>query len=274
MADEQGTTIVIKKIKKGGHGHHGGAWKVAYADFVTAMMAFFLVMWIIGMSQETKEGIQQYFNDPLKALDGSDKISAGIFETTVGQQLNNAPKRGGVMDSNQSGGLTRLHLLAQKIEAGMSMFKQDISGIQVRPDRIQFAITAQSLFSAGSDLIKPEAEPLLARIANILQNTESTILIEAHTDDIPPENPNYETNWELSAARATKIVRYFVEGHHIDPTRITPMGQAQYRPIADNSTPEGRAKNRRIDVYIIPDKDNRLGFRSTASDGVPPTKSE
>jgi chemotaxis protein MotB len=87
VADDPGSTnIIIKKIKKGGHGHHGGAWKVAYADFVTAMMAFFLTMWIMGMSQDTKEGIQKFFNDPMKYLFGNPK-SSRAFSTTKAVKL-------------------------------------------------------------------------------------------------------------------------------------------------------------------------------------------
>lgn len=275
MADETGSTIVIKKIKKGGHGHHGGAWKIAYADFVTAMMAFFIVMWIIGMSQDMKEGVQRYFNDPIKYLLGAERINTGVFDGNHGAQLINEPMRGGVVDSSQAGGLSRIHLLATKIEAGMTTFKPDVTSFKVHPDRIQFAITAQSLFAPGSELLKPESESLLNRIATILKNVDANILIEAHTDDLQPENPNFETNWELSTARAAKVVRYFVEGHHFDPGRLTALGAAEFRPVADNRTPEGRAKNRRIDIYIIPDKDNRLGFRSTASaEARPATKSE
>lgn len=206
MADEQNTTIVIKKIKKAAHGHHGGAWKVAYADFVTAMMAFFLVMWIIGMSQQQKEGIQKYFNDPLKYIFGSEKIFVGLFESNQGKQAMNAQQQGGVVDSQKAGGLSRLHLLAQTIEKDMQPFKAEIQSLKVYPDRIQFAITAQSLFNPGSILLKPESEPLLTRIAKVLKGIDASILIEAHTDDLPTDSPQYTSNWELSTLRAATVV--------------------------------------------------------------------
>jgi chemotaxis protein MotB len=181
----------------------------------------------------------------------------------------NAPRHGGVVDSDQPGGLSRLHLLARKIEAGMQAFKPEISEFTVHQDKIQFAITAEALFSPGSELLKPESEPILNRVAGILQSVDANIMIEAHTDDLPPDNPNFETNWELSAVRAAKVVRYFVEGHNFDPGRVTAVGQAEFRPVASNQTPEGRAKNRRVTFYIIPDAENRMGFRSPASEGVP-----
>ena len=266
MADEPNVTIVIKKIKKAGHGHHGGAWKVAYADFVTAMMAFFLVMWIVGMSQQQKEGIQKYFNDPLKYLFGSEKAFMGVFDGNDGAQMMNSPNKGGVVNSNKAGGLSQLHLLMQQIENNTQMFKPEVFGFKVLPDRIQFAITAQALFNPGSVLLRPEAEPLLKRVAEMVSNVNANIMIEAHTDDLPTESPTYETNWELSAVRAATVVRYFVEGHRFDPSKLTALGAGEFRPVADNRTPEGRAKNRRIDVYVIPDKDNRLDFRKPASD--------
>jgi chemotaxis protein MotB len=265
MAEEQ-APIIIKRIKKAAHGHHGGAWKVAYADFVTAMMAFFLVMWIVGMSQEDKEGIQKYFNDPISFLMGSMKINTGVFQSTAGNQNINASEKGGVMESAKAGGITRLHLLAQEIDKGMTPFKSEVFDFKVFPDRIQFAITAQSLFAPGSILIRPEAEPLLNRIANVLKKTDAYIMIEAHTDDLPSESYAHETNWELSTARAAKVVRYFVDGHYFDPAKMTAMGAAEFQPIADNATPEGRSKNRRIDLYIIPANKSRFGFRGTASE--------
>ena len=266
MAKEDGnvTNIIIKKIKKAGHGHHGGAWKVAYADFVTAMMAFFMVMWIVGLSQPVKEGIQRYFNDPLKYLFGAEKAFMGVFEGAEGAQMQNNTKKGGVVNSNKPSGISRVHLLAQDIEKEMVPFKSEISEFKVSPDKIQFAITAQSLFSPGSILLRSEAEPLLDKIAKLLQPINAHIMIEAHTDDLPSQSPVYESNWELSALRAAKVVRYFIEGHYFDPSRLTAMGAGEYRPIADNRTPEGRAKNRRIDIYVIPDQENRVNFRSPA----------
>jgi chemotaxis protein MotB len=271
MADEN-TPIIIKKIKKGGHGHHGGAWKVAYADFVTAMMAFFMVMWIVGMSQSDKEIIQKYFNDPLKFMEGSESMNMGFFQSQEGAQAISAEKKGGVNDSNKTGGLSRMHLLAQEMQTGFKPIKNDVFNLKVFPDKIQFAISAQSIFSPGSALLKRDAEPLLARIAEVLKGIDAYYMVEAHTDDLQIDNPEYPTNWELSTARASTVVRYFIEAHYFDPSRLTPMGAGQFRPIADNGTPEGRAQNRRIDIYVIPYGGDRLNVRSPASEGRPPSK--
>ena len=131
--------------------------------------------------------------------------------------------------------------------------------------KIQFAITAQALFSPGSTLLRPEAENLLNRISAILKNINANVIVEAHTDDLKPENPEYPTNWELSSLRASTVVRFFIEGHYFDPSRLSALGAGGFRPISDNRTPEGRAKNRRIDIYVIPDKDDALKVRAPAS---------
>lgn len=265
MADEQNTTIVIKKIKKGGHGHHGGAWKVAYADFVTAMMAFFLVMWIVGMSQPAKEGIQRYFNDPLKFLFGSEAVFQGVFEANQGAQLMNKPNTGGVADTNKAGGISQAHVqFLENIKSELGSFKSEIFGFRVNNDHIHFAITAKSLFSPGSTLLRPEAGPMLDRVAQVLKHTNANIMVEAHTDDLPVDNPAFETNWELSSLRSATVVRYLIEGHSFDPSKLTAMAAAEFRPVADNSTPEGRAQNRRVDIYILPDLENKTGVRAPA----------
>jgi chemotaxis protein MotB len=265
MADENNNqTIIIKKIKKGGHGHHGGAWKVAYADFVTAMMAFFLTMWIMGMSQDQKKGIQDYFNDPLKYLFGTPKVFSGVFSGSVGDQMVNTSEGGGSAAGH--GKSKQMHFLADTMTKWFKPFDGDVTPVKIYPDRVQFAITAESLFSPGSILLKRDSQPVLDRVAEVLKSVDSYVMIEAHTDDLKVESPQYATNWELSAMRAATVVRYFVEGHYLDPSKITAMAAAEYRPIADNSTPEGRAKNRRIDIYVIPEKEGLFNIRAPAAE--------
>lgn len=265
MDENNDQSIIIKKIKKAGHGHHGGAWKVAYADFVTAMMAFFLVMWIIGMSDEDKKKIEQYFNDPIEHQFGSQSIFTGLFSSQEGKQIVSNEKKGGVVDSMKQGGISRVHLLAHEVKDWMSPFESDVLEFKVHPDRIQFALTAESMFSPGSVLLKTEAEPLLRRIAEVLKPLDAHFMIEAHTDDLPIDNPNYPTNWELSAVRAATVVRYFIEAHYFDAAKLTAMAAGETKPVADNRTPAGRAKNRRIDIYIIPSGKSHSNIKSALS---------
>jgi chemotaxis protein MotB len=118
------------------------------------------------------------------------------------------------------------------------------------------------LFASGEAELKPEGEKVLAQVASVLtQHTNRQIYVIGHTDNVPIRASafgRYSSNWELSTARATSAVRYLVEKAEVDPSRMAAVGYGEYHPIADNATPEGRAKNRRIAIVIMPDKFNPL----------------
>jgi chemotaxis protein MotB len=118
------------------------------------------------------------------------------------------------------------------------------------------------LFASGEAELKPEGEKVLGQVASVLtQHTNRQIYVIGHTDNVPIRASafgRYSSNWELSTARATSAVRYLVEKADVDPSRMAAVGYGEYHPIADNSTPEGRAKNRRIAIVIMPDKFNPL----------------
>ncbi len=106
-------------------------------------------------------------------------------------------------------------------------------------------------FDSGSATLRPGAEATLEQIANVLRDLPEGIRIEGHTDDVPIHNANFPSNWELSTARATEIVKLFITRYHMDPGRLQASGYAQYHPQASNDTAEGRALNRRVDIVIV-----------------------
>ena len=123
-------------------------------------------------------------------------------------------------------------------------------------DRLSVKIVDQVLFLSGEAEIRPRGQQVLTRVADILKNmTDQRIVIEGHTDNVPigPKlRDRYATNWELSAARATAVVRYLAEKLEIDPKRISMAGYGEYKPVDTNTTPEGRQKNRRIEIILVP----------------------
>jgi chemotaxis protein MotB len=129
------------------------------------------------------------------------------------------------------------------------------------------------LFASGEAELKPEGEKVLAQVASVLtQHTNRQIYVIGHTDNVPIRASafgRYSSNWELSTARATSAVRYLVEKADVDPSRMAAVGYGEYHPIADNATPEGRGKNRRIAIVIMPDKFNPLESPSPRNE--PPT---
>jgi len=114
------------------------------------------------------------------------------------------------------------------------------------------------LFNSGSADIKSESIGTLEKIATIINSLNNYIRIEGHTDNVPISSSTYPSNWELSAARATSVVRLFVSQSNVSPDKLVAVGYGEYKPIADNSTPEGKAKNRRIDIIVLSDKYNNL----------------
>jgi len=118
-------------------------------------------------------------------------------------------------------------------------------------DFIIVRLESELFFDSGSADIRPEGYPVLDRLAEILKNIDNEIMVSGHTDNVPINTPLFRSNWELSTARATTVVRYFTEKLGLDPVKFTATGNGEYRPIADNSTAEGRQKNRRIEIMIM-----------------------
>ena len=227
--------IIIKRVKKGGHAAHGGAWKIAYADFVTAMMAFFLLMWLLGSTTEgDKKGISDYFQSPLKvALQGGS--GAGASNSVInggGNDLTQSAgqsKRGDGADKSakkMSGDKNkvetamrdakRLAALSAKI-AGvisnnpkLSEFNSQIR-LEITPDGLQIQIVddqRRPMFDSGSAVVKPYMREILREIGIALTDVENKISLDGHTDRAAYGNAaRGYSNWELSADRANATRR-------------------------------------------------------------------
>ena len=212
---EQPTEAPIRIVKKkGGHGgHHGGAWKVAYADFVTAMMALFIVLWIVGQSKQVKEYVAQYFKDPGAFMENTK--GGGIFEfnkMVVGERVQEEQLKH-AQDS------LRLQAMAQEIMkdmggAGLEKLAEQIQMEIVREGlRIEMLDKSESFFfDVGTSTLKPEAQKILAIIAKELEQLPNHVIIEGHTDSRPYSTAAGYTNFELSAERANTARRVLVVG--------------------------------------------------------------
>jgi len=128
------------------------------------------------------------------------------------------------------------------------------------------------LFDSGSALIKTENQDTLVKIANIINSLNNYIRIEGHTDNQPISNSVYPSNWELSTARASSVVRLFIDKCSISPEKIMAVGYGEYRPIADNTTVDGRGKNRRIDIILLSQKFNSLETEDAATQAASQTQ--
>jgi chemotaxis protein MotB len=200
MAAKTQPIIVIKK--KGGHGgHHGGAWKVAYADFVTAMMALFIVLWLMGSSEKVKKAVAGYFQDP--------KGTASLLGTTM------SGTGEGTLEALSADNLKKLQELKEKLEKEIQS-KKDLEKLS---KQIEITITSEGLrieliegkdgtfYQSGSAQLSPSGQELLSLLATELKTLPNKLLIEGHTDAAQYSNDTDYSNWELSADRANAARR-------------------------------------------------------------------
>lgn len=205
-------TVIIKRKKKGGHeGGHGGAWKVAYADFVTAMMALFIVLWIVGQNDKVKNSISQYFKDP-GAFHTTSSNQSGILPDS---QTINPLKSGMEKDGSRVEEIMKLKTegaeLAKAIKTTPTLEKfRDKVDITVTKDGLRIDLVEESeglFFDIGSATLKPDAVNLLKVIAARIGKMPNTVAIEGHTDSRPYSKSGGYSNWELSSDRANAARR-------------------------------------------------------------------
>jgi len=128
---------------------------------------------------------------------------------------------------------------------------QEKVGIEIGRRGLTVSLKEAGFFDSGSDTVKSDSRELLAMLAESLSHYTNPYRVEGHTDNIPIRSGKYQSNWELSTSRATNIVQYLVGAYDYDPERMAAAGYGEYKPVADNGTVEGRAKNRRVDIVLL-----------------------
>jgi chemotaxis protein MotB len=252
---DNGQVIIIRKKRHGHAAHHGGAWKVAYADFVTAMMAFFLVMWLMAQKQEVKASIGGYFRDP--GLFDYQKSQGILPGGKPGVEPGSAPEP--VPAASDAGSLKKERdVLAQAADH----IRQNLTKVpefKTLRDQIEFIVTAEGLrielversgssfFDSGSAILRGESERILTVIAGELGNLQNDVVIEGHTDSRPFSNGERYGNWELSADRAN-AARRVMEGHGLGAHQVrTVRGFADTALHIPNPLDP---RNRRVSIVV------------------------
>jgi len=277
MAEKKLQPIIIKRGKKQRHAPHGGAWKIAYADFVTAMMAFFLLMWLLGSTAKGDlQGIAAYFSSPLKvAMQGGS--GAGNSSSVIPGGGNDLAKIYGQVRRSDSQTSTdrrtameaaraerarqdaqRIKALQDKIEAMITQnhklneFRSQIR-IDLTPDGLRIQIVDDQnrpMFDSGSALVKPYMRDILREIGAALGGVENRISLAGHTDATPYGNGDKGySNWELSADRANASRRELVAAGMPDNKLARVVGLAASDPL-DPGDPRA-AVNRRITITVL-----------------------
>lgn len=252
MADQSGGIRVIKR-KKGHAGHHGGAWKVAYADFVTAMMAFFLVMWIVGMSQDAKEAIAGYFKDPVAFMEAV-KVGNAPFGVSAMKGGGHPDQTPSSSEERERAELASAKKTIEQIVAANPEFSKLKGHIDIKlvDDglKIDLLEAQESLFfDSASAKIKPCTRNLLNQISAELKKLPNRVIIEGHTDSRPLARRDGYTNWELSADRANSA-RHVMEEAGLRRDQIAQVrGYAATMP-RDPKNPT-HFTNRRVSIVVM-----------------------
>jgi chemotaxis protein MotB len=268
--------IIIKRVKKGGHAAHGGAWKIAYADFVTAMMAFFLLMWLLGSTTDgDKKGIADYFQTPLKVAFGGGSGSGDSSSVVKGggadfTRSNGQVKRGDIQSPNRTLNLqalkeeqqraerAKLETLKEKVKAALAANpKSEALLSQIRLDMTRDGLRIQivdennrPMFDSGSAVVKPYMRDLLHDIGMVLAEVPNRLTLEGHTDAQPfSAGERGYSNWELSSDRANASRRELIAGGLPDTRVLRVQGLASSNLI-DTNDPRSPV-NRRISIIVM-----------------------
>ncbi len=291
MADEGLRPIIVKRIKKGGGGHHGGAWKIAYADFVTAMMAFFLLMWLLGStSKGDMSGIAEYFKTPLKVAmqggsgsgDSSSVLQGGGRDLSRkdGQQKkgdNPVPKKsynlGAAKAELERLELSRLQGLKAKIEGmilsspTMKQYKNQLL-LDITTDGLRIQIVDEqnrAMFALARAELQPYTKEILLEIGRTLNDMPNKISLSGHTDAAAySSGEKGYSNWELSADRANASRRALIAGGMDEGKVLRVVGLSSAVPF-DAAAPLSPV-NRRISIIVM----NKRAEESVTKEGVTP----
>ncbi|MEK7351254.1 MAG: flagellar motor protein MotB [Nitrospirota bacterium] len=233
----------MAKKKHEEHENHE-RWLVSYADFITLLFAFFVVMYSIS---SVNEGKFRTVSDSIKAaLNPIVSPASTAVPFTIGQ--NKAVTVNPTIESAKEPAVRRLRQIIQSLKNETHLeivqLKELTNGdiVLMLPDTV--------LFRAGEATLRPEVRPFIQAISDVLIELDRHVRVEGHTDNVPISTVQFPSNWELSATRAVTVVRTLSEQYGVQANHLTAVGHADSRSITDNLTPENRAKNRRVEIVV------------------------
>jgi chemotaxis protein MotB len=225
-----------------------GSWKVAYADFMTAMMAFFLLMWILNMApQETKEGLAGYFALDANLLSNIAPASPMANNTLI-QRVDKLDAREFKANETEKSDRAIAQTIKQFLMA--DAIPMNASGVTSDNAGVLLHITGELLFQPDSIAFTDTGNNVLNEVISVMRKYKVYLVVRGHTAKGESGAPNYPSKWELSAARANAAIRYIVEQGKIDPSLVRSVAYADTRPLVPETDPESGIKNRRVEFYF------------------------
>ncbi len=257
-----------RRKKRVSHTNHE-RWLVSYADFITLLFAFFVVLYASSQVDKRKVGklalaIQVAFQEMGVFQASTTQVPMDAHDPmpfSAVQAVENMERTGSVAhvashpDGALGGGGRENGDLAQlqsELETTLAAeIKRKEIAMRREPDGLVISLREVGFFGSGSAEMKSASQPAFDRIANLLRQRNCRVRIEGHTDNVPIHNAQFSSNWELSTSRATEIVRLLVVREGYNPNRLGAAGYAEFHPVASNATAEGRGLNRRVDIVVL-----------------------
>ena len=237
---------------------HPERWLVSYADFMTLLFALFVVLFasshhdkqtIVRVSAAVKDGFRQMgsFSDGVSApgsmIPGKSNLDRPVGAIEGGGEKDKSPHPGSGIDPNE---------LNAKLKGalGKELERQEVS-MRMTPEGFVISLHELGFFDSGEARLLPGAADKIKQIAAVLTQYGLDMRVEGHSDNVPIHNAAFNSNWDLSTARAMAVAEMLLNESGVDPKRMSIAGYAQYHPVASNDTPEGRMANRRVDIVVV-----------------------
>ena len=260
---------MARRKKRAEHDNHE-RWLISYADFVTLLFAFFVVMYSIS---SVNEGKYKTFSDSLNvAFDQNAKGSLLIKQSAQGGSKILLDKSASELIARQRKIQAQMKAVENNLHKVLSpLITRGIVGVHRTTRGVVVDISASILFREGDERLQPGATETLQEVARVLSEENQSVEVEGHTDDVPIKTLRFPSNWELSAGRASSVVRMLVI-YGVEEKRLAAVGMAANQPVVANDTPEHRAKNRRVSITILSPDFDRANLSASApilSDSAP-----
>jgi chemotaxis protein MotB len=241
----------MKKRKHEEHPNHE-RWLLSYSDFMTLLMILFVVLF--AMSNVDKAKFKQLSDSLRVSMGGGKSIVAkedGVPITVDTKPIEN--------DLTEKAEQAKMEDLKRQVDNYLEKngMKADVS-TQVDERGLVVSLNDTLFFDTGRAEVKPESQKKLIEIAKILNQLNNYMRVEGHTDNVPIKNDQFSSNWQLSCARASNVTELLINSANIPPQKLSAVGYGEYRPIADNSTEDGKAKNRRVNIIIVSSKFDKI----------------
>ncbi len=264
--------LLRRKVLEDSHNHE--RWLISYADFMTLLFGFFVVMYAISSVNEGKYKVLSSALNEVFAQRDMTLAPIQVGEVAQSSSPSIVDAKDSVTAKDVDPGDTYLESMATEVQKRLAgVLGKGEFDVKGNDQWLEINLDAGVLFESGEASLGPLANDVLQEVIAMLGDAKNPVTVEGYTDNIPISTARYESNWELSAARAASVVRAFA-GLGIDPDRLAAVGYGEQHPVATNATPEGRSHNRRVTIVVARNADAQRGLTTIGAERSKPLEIE